>query len=98
MGRTDLDDVLAAAGRCDQEAAAAGEAGRAWTEARQQPPMSRAAAARKAPVRRTRKALASLTRFWHLWCAKDGVVIPTEGPAWEQARRPCTGLCREHVS
>ena len=51
VGRTDLDDVLAAAGRCDQEAAAAGEAGRAWTEARQQPPMSRAAAARKAPVR-----------------------------------------------
>ena len=49
------------------------------------------AAARKAPVRRTRKALASLTRFWHLWCTKDSVVIPTEGPAWEQARRPWRG-------
>ena len=34
VGRTDLDGVLAAAGRCDQEAAAAGEAGHAWTEAR----------------------------------------------------------------
>ena len=34
------------------------------------------------------KVLASLTRFRHLWCTKDGVVIPPEGPSWEQARRP----------
>ena len=97
-GCTDLEAVLAAAARSGQEAVAAAEAGRSWTEARLQPPVSRVAAARKAPVRKTRRTLASLTRFWHLWCAKDGVVIPTEGPAWEQARRPCTGLCREHVS
>ena len=90
-GCTDLEAALAAIGRCDQEVVAAVEAGRAWSEARLQPPVSRAAAARKAPVRKTRRTLASLTRFWHLWCTKDGVVIPTEGPAWEQARRPSRG-------
>ena len=37
-------------------------------------------------MRRTRGRLESLTRFWHLWLMKDGVVVPTEGPAWEQVR------------
>ena len=87
-GCTDLEAALAAIASCDQEVVAAVEAGRAWSEARLQPPVSRAAAARKAPVRKTRRTLASLTRFWHLWCAKDSVVVPTKGPAWKQARRP----------
>ena len=65
-GCTDLEAVLAAAARSGQEAVAAAEAGRTWTEARLQPPVSRVAAARKAPVRKTRRTLASLTCFWIL--------------------------------
>ena len=42
-------------------------------------------------MRKTRKVLASLTRFWHLWCTKDVVVIPREGPSWDQVRLPSRG-------
>ena len=90
-GCTDLDEAIAAAARSEQAGAAAGEAGRSWTDARQQQRVSRAGAARRPPMRRTRGRLESLTRFWHLWLMKDGVVVPTEGPAWEQARRPSRG-------
>ena len=35
--------------------------------------------------------LASLTRFWHLWREMHDVVIPPEGPSWEQVRRLSRG-------
>ena len=87
----------------DAAGKAAAEAGRTWHAVQAAPPAAtRREAVAPKPSRKTRRALVSVTKLWHLWrlkfLASDGVEIARaggEGPTWYQVRCGGRGRGRE---